>query len=110
MIQQALPNPEMTQNGFGKIADQFQAVNDMHVAKQELAQQWRSSHSGTLDGFEAAFNESISPSAFLAHRMSAPDLAAMAANLQKTPEGRTALAHLQRELQVGQQLGIFEGQ
>jgi hypothetical protein len=107
LIQQALPNAEMTARGFGQIADQLQGLNDYHIAAQSAAQQWRSTHNGTLDNFESAWNQAITPAAFLVHRMSGDDLATMAGTLQRTPEGRATLGKIQQEITTAQKLGLF---
>jgi hypothetical protein len=77
------------------------------VAKNQAADTWRGSHNGTLAGFESAWNQSVSPFAFLAKRMSNDDFAAMASNLQKTPEGRVLLGRIQGEVGTVAKLGLF---
>jgi hypothetical protein len=107
IIAGALPNAEMSPKAFSQIADQMQGVNDYRIAMQSAAQTWRGTHNGTLDGFQQAWNQSITPAAFLVHRMSGEDLTTMTANLQKTAEGRATIANLQREIATAQQLGLF---
>jgi hypothetical protein len=107
IIAGALPNAEMSPKAFSQIADQMQGVGDYRIAMQSAAQSWRSTHNGTLDGFQQAWNQSITPAAFLVHRMSGDDLATMTANLQKTAEGRGTLAKLQQEIATAQHLGLF---
>jgi len=107
MIQQALPSAEMSQRGFVQIADQMSSLNDYHIATQQAAQAWRNSHNGTLDGFQAAWQQEVTPAAFLAYRMSNQDMTTLRINLSKTAGGRAAYAHLQREVQFAQQNGLF---
>ena len=110
MIQQALPNAEMSQQGFGQIADQLQSFNDFHIAKQQAAQLWRQGHNGTLDGFNADWNAKMSPSAFLMHRLAAtnPDaLQTVVSRMAQSSEGVAYLKRLQGELQYGKQAGLF---
>lgn len=108
IIAGALPNAEMSRGAFGQIADQMQGLNDYRIAMQRAAQAWRSSHNGTLDGFQSAWNQSITPTAFMVHRMSGQDFTGLAANLQKTAEGRAELAKLQTQIQTAQRLGLFD--
>jgi hypothetical protein len=107
MIQQALPSAEMSQQGFIQIANQMSSLNDYHIATQQAAQAWRNSHNGTLDGFQATWQQQVTPAAFLAYRMSNQDMTTLRINLSKTAEGRAAYAHLQREVQFAQQNGLF---
>ncbi len=107
MIQQALPSATMTRQGFGQIADQMQALNDYHVAKQQAAQLWRGQHGGTLDQFEANWNGAMSPAAFWVYRMPADQLRVVTAQLQKTPEGRAAVSRIMNEMQVAKTAGLL---
>ena len=107
IIAGALPNAEMSPKAFLQIADQMQGVNDYRIAMQGAAQTWRNTHNGTLDGFQQAWNQSITPSAFLVHRMSGEDLSTLTANLQKTAEGRGTLGKLQQEIATANHLGLF---
>ena len=110
MIQSALPQPMMSDNGFGQIADQLQGVNDYKVVKARASDAWRArpGGDGTLAGFESNWNQNITPAAFLVHRMSPQDWQATAANLQKTPTGRAYLSRVVSELQYGQRAGLFQ--
>lgn len=112
MIQEALPQSEMSQPAFSQIADQLQGVNDFEIAKQAAADRWRARQGGdgTLAGFETDWNKNIGPAAFLVHRMQPTDLQAMAANLQKTPDGRAALAHIKTQMQYADASGLFGAQ
>jgi hypothetical protein len=107
MIREALPGSHTSAGGLKLIFDQLSAVNDFNVAKNQAAEAWRPAHGGTLSGFEAAWNQSVSPFAFLAHRMSNDDVLAMTANLQKTPEGRALLGRIQNEVGTVNKLGLF---
>jgi hypothetical protein len=102
LIQSSLPSPEMSGRGFNQVADQLQSVNDFSIAKQTAAQQWRDSHQGTLEGFNIDFNSKVGPAAFLIHRMDADSLQQMAANMQKTPDGRAALKRLMDQVSYAQ--------
>jgi hypothetical protein len=107
LIAQSLPGAHTSSTGLRYIFDQLSANNDFMIAKNQAADAWRGSHNGTLAGFEGAWNQSVSPFAFLAHRMSNDDVAAMTANLQKTAEGRTLLTRIQNEVATVNKLGLF---
>jgi hypothetical protein len=109
MIREALPGSHTSAGGLKLIFDQLSAVNDFNVAKNQAAEARRPAHGGTLAGFESAWNESVSPFAFLAKRMSNEDFAGMAANLQKSPEGRALLTRIQNEVVTTNKLGLYGG-
>jgi hypothetical protein len=73
MIREALPGSHTSFTGLRYIFDQLSANKDLMVAKTQAANAWRGNHNGTLAGFEAAWNQSVSSFAFLAHRMSPAD-------------------------------------
>lgn len=106
MIQNQLPSSEMSRQGFNQIVDQFQAVNDYQVAKHQAAQAWRDSR-GTMDKFDAEWNKNLSPTAFLIHRMTPQQLQEVAGKLQKTPDGRSTLNNIKRQMQYAQEKGLF---
>jgi hypothetical protein len=106
MIQKQLPSADMTRQGFYQIADQFHAVNDYQIAKQQAAQSWRDEH-GTMDKFDADWNKNITPTAFLMHRMSEDQLRGVLTGLQKTPEGRATVNSIIRQTEYAQKQGIF---
>src|SRR6185437_11920050 len=105
MIRNALPGAQTSQGGLRYMFDQFSANNDFMIAKNQAAETWRGGHNGTLAGFESAWNQSLSPFAFLVHRMSPDDLTTMASNLQQTGAGRSLLAKIQQEVSPAQKLG-----
>jgi hypothetical protein len=108
MIREALPGSHLSSTGLRYIFDQLSANNDFLTAKNEVSDGWRGNHNGTLEGFEGAWNKSLSPFGFLAHRLSNEDYAAMAANLQKTPQGRALMGRIQNEVALATQLGLFQ--
>jgi hypothetical protein len=108
MIAHALPNAKISQGGLGFMFDQFGAVNDFTKAKAQAADTWRPTHGGTLDGFESSWNKSISPMAFLAHRMNESDLTTMANNLKGTSQGRALLGRIGSEMAFAHNNGLFQ--
>lgn len=98
LIQNQLPSANMSRQGFNQIVNQFQAVNDFNIAKAQAGQAWRDSH-GTMDKFETEWNKNVTPSAFLVSRLPPEQLGALKANLERTPEGRTTLGSINRQLQ-----------
>lgn len=107
MIQSALPGAHTSAGGLSYMFDQFSANNDFLIAKNQMSDTWRASHNGTLAGFESAWNQSISPFAFLVNRMSAPDLRTMATNLSGSAQGRALLTKIMGEVATGQKLGLL---
>jgi hypothetical protein len=108
MIKTSLPGAHLSETGLRYIFDQLSANNDFTVAKNQVADTWRSQHDGTLAGFDAAWNQSISPFAFLFHRMSNADAQGSMNNLKQTPEGRALIARIQGEIATGAKLGLFQ--
>ena len=108
MIAHALPNAELSSGGLSYIFDQLSANNDFIRSRAQAAEAWRGSHNGTLAGFDSAWNQTISPFAFLSVRMSKPDYDTMAANLGQTTQGRGLLARIRSELQYGAAQGVFQ--
>ncbi|MDE2101691.1 MAG: hypothetical protein KGL39_30880 [Patescibacteria group bacterium] len=97
LIQNQLPSADMSRRGFNQIADQFQAVNDFNIAKHQAAQAWLDK-TGSMNKFEAEWNKSIKPGAFLVARLPPDQLGALRANLQRTPEGRATLRSITTQL------------
>jgi hypothetical protein len=108
MIREALPGSHLSSGGLGFIFDQLSANNDFSIAKAKAAEAWRGSHSGVLAGFDSNWNQNVSPFAFLVNRMSAPDLKAMAANLQQTTQGRALMQRLISETQYAKSNGLWQ--
>lgn len=97
MIQKALPSADMSSGGLEHVYNQLQSVNDFAIIKQQAAQNWRQSHAGTLQGFDTWFNQNVTPASFWAFRMPNDQYRAMAANLQKTPEGKRELDQINKQ-------------
>jgi hypothetical protein len=107
MIQHALPSAEMSQGGFNQIANQLEAVNDFHIAKQLAAQQWRPNHGGTLDGFESYWNGNVTPGAFLVNRLQPAELQSLYDRLSQTGQGKLIAKSLVAHAQWAAQNGLF---
>jgi len=108
LIGQTLPQPTTSAQGFGQIADQWQALNDFRLAKQQVAQGYISHP----QDFNVDFNSKVSPIAFLINRMSQTptgqsDMQAMFSRMQQTPEGRLAIPHMQQEYRYARDAGLF---
>lgn len=54
-ILESMPNEQRTADGFEKIVAYLRDANNYSIAKQQHLQQWRNSHQGSADGFEAAW-------------------------------------------------------
>jgi len=110
MIQKALPSADMSHGGFDQVANQLQAVNDFTIAKQQAAQAWRQTHDGTLQGFDTAFNQTVTPSVFWAIRTYSENPAeykAAAAKLSATPGGKNVLNSITKQYIALQQLNML---
>lgn len=109
LIGETLPQPTTSREGFGMVADQWQALNDLAVAKQRFAHQFQ----GNPQDFNVAFNSTMSPTAFLLNRMAqTPDgqrqMQAMVANMQGSPEGRSLLQRMMRQYGYAKANGYFD--
>lgn len=107
MIQNQLPSADMSRQGFNQIVNQFQAVNNFNIAKQQAAQAFRD-HNGTMDGFETSWNKNITPTAFLVAGLPPDQLGALKANLQRTPEGRATLQSITKQLKWAHDYNLDE--
>lgn len=107
MVSRALPSPEMSARGFEQVAATYQGLADYKIAKQQAADAWSQTHSGSLQGFEPAWNKNVTPTAFWLARMNPDDLHKAASEMGKTPEGRTALQSLMKQLSWANQSGLL---
>ena len=108
LIAQTLPSPTSSRQGFLRVADQWQALNDYRIAKQQFAQ----NYTGSPSNFNVDFNSQVSPTAFLLNRMSQTpegqhDMQTMIARMQETPEGRAQIERMNRAYQFAKQSGLF---
>lgn len=107
MVSKSLPSPEMSSRGFEQVASTYQGLADYKIAKQQAAQAWAQTHSGSLQGFEPEWNKNITPTAFWLHRMPEDDLRTVAAEMGKSAEGRATLQSLMRQMSWANQTGLF---
>lgn len=110
ILQNAQPNEDMSKGGLNQIMNQYQSINDYTIAKQQAAQAWRQTHDGTLQGFDPAFNQSVTPSVFWAIRTLAesPDeYKAVASRLSQTDAGRGLLSSINKQYITLQQAGML---
>src|SRR5579885_1618977 len=100
MIQNTLPNPEMSPQGLRRVQNELIGLSDNKIAKAQAQQQWEQQHGGigNVSGFETAFQKQASPYAFIVARMDPEDRQAMIAKLQTSEEGRHELARLRDQL------------
>ncbi len=59
------PNAEQVAPALQSVAKGLMAQNDYTIAKEKARDQWRTSHQGTLSGFNSAWQEVADPRAFL---------------------------------------------
>jgi hypothetical protein len=69
MTSRAFPSPQMSDLGARGIFTQLDGFADYKISKQQAQRQWFISHGNDYSGFESNWNSSVSPSAFIMHRM-----------------------------------------
>lgn len=102
MIQDTLPNPDMSPMGMRRVTNELMGLNDFSQAKAQAQQAWEQKY-GTVHNFEANFQNQVSPYAYIVARMDPTDRKTMFAQLQQTDVGRQQLA------KIGQQLQFIKG-
>ena len=110
LIGDSLPTPTTSAQGFGQVADQWQALNDFRLAKQQFARQYL----GHPQDFNVEFNGQVSPTAFLINRMSQnpqgeSDMQAMFGRMAQTATGRLAVTKMQQEWRFARDAHLFDG-
>jgi hypothetical protein len=104
LVQKYLPAATMSSQGFGRIADQLQGLNDYQVARNQAAANFQ----GNPSQFEAQFAKSVTPAAFIVNRMPAADLHTFVAGLNQSAEGRTTLATIRQGIAFARQNGLMQ--
>jgi hypothetical protein len=116
MITKTNPNAEMTEDGFKTAITQMKGLNDFTVAKQQAAADWKATNGNSLGpnksgkDFQAAWNASASPAAFVLHRMQQENPAGLQnliATMSKTPEGKAALQNMKTQMTWANDQGLF---
>jgi hypothetical protein len=116
LISKSLPNPEMSEGGFKAVATQLKGLNDFAIAKQQAAADWKAANGGSLGSnksgkdFQASWNASASPAAFVLHRMQQENPAGLqnlVSTMSKTPEGIAALKNMKSQMQWANDQGLF---
>jgi hypothetical protein len=121
MIAQSLPNASIGNNALVQITAELKGVNDYKIAYNQAMSNWRKGFSQmspdqqyiqTLGGFDGAFNQRITPYAFMVHALTeTPEgmtqFTSLVHNMQQTPQGRAELGRLQAQWQYAQQAGLF---
>jgi len=108
MIQQQLPNVEMSPRGLKLVTAQMMAPEDFKQAKLQAADKWKSGNNGSLSGFEADWNKNVSPTTFLFARLPPSDRDALIKNLNKTDTGRSQLQSIRRQTKWAHENGLDE--
>lgn len=108
LIGETLPQPTTSAGAFSQIADQWQALNDFRLAKQQFAK----GYLNHPNDFNTDWNGQVSPVSFLINRMSQSpqgqqDMQAMFANMGKTAEGRQQISHIQQQYRYARDAGLF---
>jgi hypothetical protein len=104
LVQKYLPSATMSSQGFNRIADQTQGLNDYQIARNAAA----ANFTGRPAQFESQFNANVTPGVFIVHRMSVPDAATFAHEVTATPAGKQVWARIMSGAQYAQQHGLFD--
>lgn len=106
MIQQQLPNAEMSPKGLQQVTAQMMAPEDYKQARLQAADVWKKTHNDSIDGFAADWNKNIGPGAFLFARLPAEEQAATVQRLSKTAEGKRTLDTIKKQMQWAHERGL----
>jgi hypothetical protein len=108
LISAALPNPEMSPVGLGRVINEYMGLNDYRVAKAQAQQIWEQQHGGpgNVTGFETHWQGAVSPYAFVAMRMEPGDLKAMLSHVASQKGGAEELARLRAQMNYIDQNGL----
>lgn len=106
VIAQSLPNPDMSPMGMRRVTNEMMGINDFTQAKAQAQQAWEQQHNGQVHGFETAFQNQVSPYAYIVARMDPTDRKNMYIQLQQTDAGRTQLAKIGQQLQYIKSSGL----
>lgn len=109
LIQQSLPNPEMSPLGLQQVTGELKGLNDYSIAKLVAQNQWEETHEGNLDNFEATFEQNISPYPFLVNRLPPQIKQNLFQHLAQTSEGRRELGLLRQQMQMIDESGLNAG-
>ena len=104
LVQKYLPSATMSSQGFNRIADQLQGLNDYQVARTQAAANFQ----GNPGQFEAQFARSVTPAAFIVNRMPAADLQTFVSGLNQSAEGRATLATIRSGIAFARQNGLMQ--
>lgn len=106
MIQQQLPNVEMSKGGLALVTAQMAAPEDYKQARLQAADNWKKTHNDTIDGFASDWNKNIGPGAFLFARLPQEEQTGMVQRLNKTPEGQRTLQSLRTQMKWAHKRGL----
>jgi hypothetical protein len=108
LIGETLPAPDMSQTGLTRVANEMMGINDYRAAKALAQQQWEQAHGGigNVSGFETAFQNQLTPYAFMVARMAPSDLQTMMSKLQQSKAGQLQLQKLIGQLQYIKSSGL----
>jgi len=101
LIGGALPNPEMSPAGLNRVLNEYQGLNDYHIAKSQAQQVWEQQHGGpgNVTGFETDWQAKVSPHAFIVARMDPVDRQKLFSQVAGQKGGAEELAHLGQQIQ-----------
>jgi len=108
MIQEQLPNAEMSEKGLKLVTSQMMAPEDYKQSRFQAATIYREHHK-TLDGFAAEWNKNVGPGAFLFMRLPKDEQTGLKERMGKTTAGKKALESLRTQIEWINQHGLDEG-
>lgn len=122
MVQSAQPNLSMPNHGYQIVTDQLSGLAQYKIARSQAFSKWHASLSQADPGarvsqinagFDAQFNQRITPMAFIANQwMQSPEgqqyMGQYLQYLQKQgPGGQAEIGRLRNQLAYGEQTGLF---
>lgn len=119
LLGKSFPGPEMSGGGMGIVIPQLKGLNDFTVAKQQAAGIWKGANNNSLGplasadnkDFQTFWNDHASPVAFIVHRMSQQNPAALQAALTRMkdiPGGTQALNNIIQQTKWASEAGLLK--
>lgn len=105
-LQKAQPQDTTSPQGTRQLFDEMQGINDWLQAKSSAAGRLNKA-TGSTNEFDNNWNQTITPMAFVFHRMNVPDFQVAASHLSQTTEGRDLLKTAGEQMKFLQDQGIF---
>jgi hypothetical protein len=105
-LQKAQPQDETSPQGMRHLFDQMQGIGDWVQAKSQAAAKLDKA-TGSTNEFEANWNNAVTPTAFIVHRMSTDDFKELNQTLSQTKEGRAMRDNIVSQMKWLDSNGFF---